>query len=292
MDNIHVRQQATAFGFACRQTAALMPLPIWLAHKLARQMVTARVQNLVPYLSPDAKTQVGVEYRGRRPFRIHSITVIASGSRAVSQEIPDQRLHNDIREAVIKPAFADEPLQPDNQTLIFINPMEHLMVGGPGGAFRAHRPEKRRRHLWRICPAQRQRLERQGPHAHRSGGGLCGALCRQKCGGRRPGGRMRGPVELFHRLCRAGQYSGGNLRQWQDFPTRNWPPWWNGTSIFAWPGFYGILTCGIYPRSIKDAFTGSWRPTARWGASTSTCLGKLPTRPRFSRDVRCTSPIY
>ncbi len=132
VDNIHVRQQATAFGFACRQTAALMPLPIWLAHKLARQMVTARVQNLVPYLSPDAKTQVGVEYRGRRPFRIHSITVIASGSRAVSQEIPDQRLHNDIREAVIKPAFADEPLQPDKQTLIFINPMEHLMVGGPG----------------------------------------------------------------------------------------------------------------------------------------------------------------
>ena len=104
----------------------------WLAHKLARQMVTARVQNLVPYLSPDAKTQVGVEYRGRRSFRIHSITIIASGSRAVSQEIPDQRLHNDIREAVIKPAFADEPIKPDDQTLIFINPMEHLMVGGPG----------------------------------------------------------------------------------------------------------------------------------------------------------------
>ena len=92
MDHIHVRQQATVFGFACRQTAALMPLPIWLAHKLARQMVTARVQNLVPYLSPDGKTQVGVEYRDRRPFRIHSITIIASGSKAASQEIPDQRL--------------------------------------------------------------------------------------------------------------------------------------------------------------------------------------------------------
>ena len=132
IDNIQVRQQATAFGFACRQTAALMPLPIWLAHKLARQMVTARVQNLVPYLSPDAKTQVGIEYRDRRPYRIHSVTIIASSCKSCSEQIPDQRLHNDIREAVIKPAFADEPIRPDDQTLIFVNPMEHLMVGGPG----------------------------------------------------------------------------------------------------------------------------------------------------------------
>ena len=74
MDHIQVRQQATVFGFACRQTAALMPLPIWLAHKLARQMIAARLQRLVPYLSPDGKTQVGVEYRDRKPYRIHSIS--------------------------------------------------------------------------------------------------------------------------------------------------------------------------------------------------------------------------
>lgn len=131
IDHIQVRQQATAFGFACHQTAALMPLPIWLAHKLARQMDIARRQKLIPYLSPDAKTQVGVEYRNRRPSRIHSITIIASRAKAASPEIPEQRLHNDIREAVIKPAFADEPIKPDERTLIFINPMEHLMVGGP-----------------------------------------------------------------------------------------------------------------------------------------------------------------
>jgi S-adenosylmethionine synthetase len=131
LDNLHVRQQATMFGFACRQTAALMPLPIWLAHKLARQLDQARVQKLIPYLSPDAKTQVGVEYRRRRPSRIHSIIVIASATRAVTQEIPVQRLHNDIREMVIKPAFAGEELQPDDRTLIFVNPLEHLMVGGP-----------------------------------------------------------------------------------------------------------------------------------------------------------------
>ncbi len=131
MENIHVRQQATVFGFACRQTAALMPLPIWLAHRLARQIVTARVQNLAPYLSPDGKTQVGVEYRNRRPFRIHSVTVIAGSTKAACLEIPQERLHHDIREAVIKPAFAAEELKPDDQTLIFVNPMEHLILGGP-----------------------------------------------------------------------------------------------------------------------------------------------------------------
>lgn len=131
MEKLHVRQQATVFGFACRQTKALMPLPIWLAHKLARQMDLARGQKLIPYLSPDGKTQVGVEYRDRRPCRIYSITVVASGSKAAAAEIRDQRLHNDIREAVINPAFADEGLKPDDRTMIFVNPLEHLMVGGP-----------------------------------------------------------------------------------------------------------------------------------------------------------------
>ncbi|MGA8573705.1 MAG: methionine adenosyltransferase [Desulfobaccales bacterium] len=131
VENFHVRQQATVFGFACRQTAALMPLPIWLAHRLARQLVAARVQNLAPYLSPDGKTTVGVEYRNRRPHRIQSVTVLASGSKAACQEISEKRLHDDIREVVIKPAFADEELKPDNQTLIFVNPEDHLIMGGP-----------------------------------------------------------------------------------------------------------------------------------------------------------------
>jgi len=131
IERIHVRQHATVFGFACRQTEVLMPLPIWLAQKLARQIDNARVQKLVPYLSPDGKTQVGVEYRDHRPHRIHSITIIASGTKGMTQEISTQRLANDIREAVIKPAFMDEDLKADDHTLIFINPMEHLMVGGP-----------------------------------------------------------------------------------------------------------------------------------------------------------------
>jgi S-adenosylmethionine synthetase len=81
-DRLTVKNQVTVFGFACDQTPALMPLPIWLAHKLARRLTLVRRQQLLSYLTPDGKTQVGVEYRNRRPYRIHSITVIASQSRS------------------------------------------------------------------------------------------------------------------------------------------------------------------------------------------------------------------
>ena len=71
----------TVFGFACDHTPALMPLPIWLAHKLAKRIIQAKRRKIIPYLSPDAATQVGVEFRNRRPVRIHSITIIASQNR-------------------------------------------------------------------------------------------------------------------------------------------------------------------------------------------------------------------
>ncbi len=132
IDRIHVRQQATVFGYACRQTEVLMPLPIWLAHKLARQIIAARTQRLIPYLAPDGKTQVGVEYRDRKPRRIHSITIIASRSKSSVENIDIQRLHDDVLEAVIKPSFAGEAIRPDEKTNIFINPEETFMVGGPG----------------------------------------------------------------------------------------------------------------------------------------------------------------
>ncbi len=131
IEKIPVRQQATVFGFACRQSDVLMPLPIWLAHKLARQIILAQKNNSLPYLSLDGKTQVGVEYRNRRPHRIHSLTLVVSSSKAVDYRVSPERLADDIREAVILPAFADETIRPDEKTLISINPIENLMVGGP-----------------------------------------------------------------------------------------------------------------------------------------------------------------
>jgi S-adenosylmethionine synthetase len=131
IDRIPVRQQATVFGFACRQSEVLMPLPIWLAHKLARQLIQAKRNKSLPYLSLDGKTQVGVEFRDRRPHRIHSLSLVVSSSKAVDYQVSPQRLHDDIREAVILPAFSEAAIRPDKKTLISINPIENLMVGGP-----------------------------------------------------------------------------------------------------------------------------------------------------------------
>lgn len=131
IEAIPVRQQATMFGFACRQTETLMPLPIWLAHKLARRIIQVQKEKIISYLSPDAKTQVGVEYRDRQPHRIHSLTLVVSGSKAAGFQVSPKKLQDDIVETVVRPAFSQEDIRPDKKTLISINPIENLMVGGP-----------------------------------------------------------------------------------------------------------------------------------------------------------------
>jgi len=129
IERILVRNQVTVFGFACNQTPALMPMPIWLAHKLSRRLTSVRLQKVLTYLEPDGKTQVGVEFKDRRPHRIHSITVIASQAR---QGDPDlRRLAREIRETVIEPAFHDEEIKPDDMTRIFVNPDGAFIIGGP-----------------------------------------------------------------------------------------------------------------------------------------------------------------
>ena len=132
IERIPVRNQVTVFGYACDQTSALMPLPIWLAHRLARRLASVRLQKLLPYLSPDGKAQVGVEYRDRRPYRIHSITVIAGQGRPSTAGGPDlKRLERDLREMVIHPILQEEEIKTDDGTRIFVNPDGPFIVGGP-----------------------------------------------------------------------------------------------------------------------------------------------------------------
>ncbi|MCU0579667.1 MAG: methionine adenosyltransferase domain-containing protein, partial [Desulfobacterota bacterium] len=132
MDRILIRNQVNIFGFACNQTAALIPLPLWLAHKLARRLTSVRLQKALPYLSPDGKTQVGVEYRQGQPARIYSVTVIASQKAGPQSGGPDlKKLAADIREAVVGPVFQDEEIKPDEKTRIFINPDGPFLIGGP-----------------------------------------------------------------------------------------------------------------------------------------------------------------
>ncbi len=129
---IPARNQVTVFGFACNQTAAFMPLPIWLAHRLARKLVAVRLQKTLDYLSPDGKTQVGIEYRDGRPSRVHSITIIASQKQTTAKGGPDaKRLQDDIRETVLNPVFQDEEIKPDEHTRIFVNPDGPFIGGGP-----------------------------------------------------------------------------------------------------------------------------------------------------------------
>lgn len=128
LDRLVAQDQATLFGFACSHTPALMPLPIALAHKLARQIDVVRRRTL-RYLAPDAKTQVGVEFHAHRPRRIHGVTLIASQLERDAPQLP--RLRDDLIEAVIRPVFADEPIRPDDRTRVAINPEGPIFPGGP-----------------------------------------------------------------------------------------------------------------------------------------------------------------
>ncbi len=129
IEAIPAGNQVTTFGFACRQNAALMPLPIWLAHKLSKRMAEVAKEKMLPYLCPEAKTDVGIEYRDRKPSRIHSITITASQKDAAKPVL--DKLRAEIREAVIEHVFRDEPLRPDGRTEIFINPEGIFHLGGP-----------------------------------------------------------------------------------------------------------------------------------------------------------------
>lgn len=128
IEKIAPKSQGTLFGFACDQTPNLMPLPIWLARRLCRQLSNARLQNVLSYLMPDGKVQVGVEYKDRKPIRIHSITVTAS--QKDSKEPSLKALQSDILQAVVQPVFEGQAMKPDKNTRIFINP-DGPFLGGP-----------------------------------------------------------------------------------------------------------------------------------------------------------------
>jgi S-adenosylmethionine synthetase len=129
IDRILVYDQVTLFGFACNQSPTLLPLPLWLAHKLSRRLSEVRLKNVLPYLSPDGTTQVGVEYKDRAPLRVHSVTINSSQK---DRTFPKpERLRVDLIEAVIQAVFKDEPIAPDKHTKVFINPGGPLKLGGP-----------------------------------------------------------------------------------------------------------------------------------------------------------------
>lgn len=119
--------QGSMFGFACRQTESLMPLPIELAHALAKQLERVRRQSELPYLLPDGKTQVTVEYDGATPKRVAAVIVSCQHS----SEVNIEALRADIVSHVIRPALPGKLV--DENTQFFINPTGRFVVGGPAG---------------------------------------------------------------------------------------------------------------------------------------------------------------
>jgi S-adenosylmethionine synthetase len=119
--------QGLMFGFACTETDELMPLPIMLAHKLARGLSCARRDGVLEYLRPDGKSQVTVEYDGDRPVRVDAVVVSSQHSPLVTQET----MKEDITEKIINRVIP-ENLR-DKNTKIYVNPTGRFVVGGPHG---------------------------------------------------------------------------------------------------------------------------------------------------------------
>ena len=121
--------QGLMFGYACDDTKELMPLPIWLAHELAAQLSKVRKSGALPYLRPDGKTQVTIEYEGDKAVALNTVVISSQHSEEVSVE---KQLTPEIIEQVINPILSKIDL-PKNDLRVLINPTGRFVIGGPMG---------------------------------------------------------------------------------------------------------------------------------------------------------------
>jgi S-adenosylmethionine synthetase len=149
------QDQVSVFGYACRESPELMPLPISLAHRLARALDRRRRQGGLPWLLPDGKTQLSIEYRNGRPVRIHGLSLTA----AVAPDTPGAEVDERLRLLAIE-ALADGELQPDGKTAIHINAGGPYETGGPA------------RHAG--LTGRKNGIDTYGEIAHQSGAALSG----------------------------------------------------------------------------------------------------------------------
>jgi S-adenosylmethionine synthetase len=127
IESIGAGDQGMMFGYACDETPSLMPTPIYLAHKLTRQLAAVRKNGSLPWLRPDGKSQVTIEYRYGKPVRVDTVLVSTQHSPDVS--------HSDIRESVLEdviyPVLPEQMV--DKNMKIFVNPTGRFVIGGPMG---------------------------------------------------------------------------------------------------------------------------------------------------------------
>ena len=138
LDQVGAGDQGIMFGFACDETPELMPLPISLAHRLARQLALVRHQKLIDYLLPDGKTQVSVSYENRAPSSIDTILISTQHKSEIdgitSEEEIQKRISKDLWKFVVEPATDDLTLKPSKESTRFlVNPTGKFVIGGPQG---------------------------------------------------------------------------------------------------------------------------------------------------------------
>jgi S-adenosylmethionine synthetase len=129
LDRQGAGDQGLMFGYACEDTPELMPLPIWLAHRLAQQLTAVRKDGAVPYLRPDGKTQVTIEYEGDRAVRLDTVVVSSQHASDIALE---SMLEPDIAEQVVKPVLDGVDIDSSGFRLL-VNPTGRFEIGGPMG---------------------------------------------------------------------------------------------------------------------------------------------------------------
>ena len=128
LDHLGAGDQGMMFGYACRETDELMPLPIAMAHRLARRLADVRKAGVVPYLRPDGKSQVSIEYEGGRPVRVDTVLISAQHREEVDVET---LLKPDIEAEVIDPVLREFPDLDASGVRVLVNPTGRFEIGGP-----------------------------------------------------------------------------------------------------------------------------------------------------------------
>jgi S-adenosylmethionine synthetase len=136
-DKIGAGDQGIMFGYACNETPELMPMPISVAHRLARQMAVVRKNGQMPYLRPDGKTQVTIAYEEGKPVAVDTILLSTQHDPIVTGISDDlgiqQKIKDELWKQVVEPVFAELSIKPDASTKYLVNPTGKFVIGGPQG---------------------------------------------------------------------------------------------------------------------------------------------------------------